>query len=95
MAFGAGGGIGTIKQVELKWISISKRGARMNEEGEFPGYSIVGPRNLWKASVESALREAKSLQAFCKGRFQYSQYEEVLEDLIRALEMEAVTAANM
>lgn len=55
----------------------------------------VGSRNLWRASVESALREAKSLQAFCKGRFRYSQYEGALEDLIRALEMDAVTASNM
>ena len=62
---------------------------------KFPWSTNEGPRRLWEASVESALREAKSLQAFCKGRFQYSQYEVVLEDLVRALEMEAVTAANM
>ena len=57
--------------------------------------SIEGPHNLWKASVEFALSDSKSLQVFCKEHFQYSQYEETLEDLIRALEREAVTAANM
>jgi hypothetical protein len=67
----------------------------MNGKGEFPGYAIEGPRRLWEASVNCALREAESLQAFCKGRVLYRQYEEVLEDLIRALEMEAITAANM
>jgi hypothetical protein len=67
----------------------------MNEKGEFPWSTNEGPRNLWEGSVKLALREAKSLQAFCRGRAQYSQQEEVLEDLIRALEMEAITAANM
>jgi len=62
---------------------------------KFPWSTNEGPRNLWKGSVELALREAKSLQAFCKGRVLYSQYEEVIENLIRALEMDAVTAANM
>ena len=69
--------------------------ALVDEKSEFPEFSIVGPRNLWKASVDRALREAKSLQAFCKGHTGYSQYEVVLEDLIRALVMDAVTAANM
>jgi len=55
----------------------------------------MGKLELWRALVDCALREAKSLQAFCKGRVQYSQYEGVLEDLVRALEMEAVTAANI
>ena len=67
----------------------------MNEKGEFPWSTNEGPRKLWEASVDRALREAKSLQAFCKERGRYSQYEGVLEDLIRAFEMEAVTAANM
>ncbi len=67
----------------------------MNEKGEVPGCAIEGPCRLWEASVNCALREAKSLQAFCKGRVLYSQYEEVLENLIRALEMDAVTASNM
>lgn len=64
-------------------------------ELKFPGLASEGPRKLWEARVNCALREAKSLQAFCKGRGRYSQYERVLEDLIRALEMEVVTASNM
>lgn len=55
----------------------------------------MGQLELWRALVDCALREAKSLQIFCKERFGYSQYEGVLEDLITALEMDAITAANM
>ncbi len=62
---------------------------------KFPWSTNEGPRNSWKGSVNCALREAKSLQAFCRGQARYSQYEGVLEDLIGALDMEAVTAANM
>lgn len=55
----------------------------------------MGELELWRALVDRALSEAKSLQAFCREHSQYSQYEGVLEDLIRALEMEVITAANM
>jgi hypothetical protein len=47
--------------------------------------------SMWKSTVAGALREAKSLRVFCEGHIQYGQYQAILDDLIRVLEMEAVT----
>lgn len=48
----------------------------------------------WEIALRDVLTEAEKLHRFCRERFQYSQYEDGLENLIRNLELDVITAAH-